>query len=96
MGKLDILFANAKLSDGSKVDIGVSKGLIVDMITEALARIRGQHPVGITVGAPADLCFVTADSIPEAIVSRPKRKLVVKGGKIKDAHSIIFDERKYK
>ena len=67
-----------------------------DMITEALARIRGQNPIGISVGAPADLCFLEADGIPEAIVSRPKRKLVVKGGKIKDAHSIIFDERKYK
>ena len=53
-----------------------------DMITEAVARIRGQSPTGITVGAPADLCFVAADNIPEAIVSRPKRKLVVKRGKI--------------
>jgi cytosine/adenosine deaminase-related metal-dependent hydrolase len=56
-----------------------------DMITEALARIRGQDPIGVAVGAPADLCFVAADGIPEAIVSRPKRKLVVKGGMIVSA-----------
>jgi len=54
------------------------------------------HAVGISVGAPADLCFVAADGIPEAIVSRPKRKLVVKRGKIMEAHSIIIDERRYK
>ena len=67
-----------------------------DMITEALARIRGQDPIGIAVGAPADLCFVAADGISEAIVSRPKRKLIVKRGKIMDAHSINSDERIYK
>ena len=32
MDKSDILFANAKLSDGSKVDIGVLNGLIVDIL----------------------------------------------------------------
>lgn len=52
------------------------------MITEALPLIRGRNPTGISVGAPADLCFVAADNIPEAVVTRPDRTLVVKSGKV--------------
>ena len=44
--------------------------------------VRGQNPTGISIGATADLCFLEAEGIPEAVVSRPKRKMVVKGGKI--------------
>jgi cytosine deaminase len=53
-----------------------------DMITVALARIRGQNPTGISIGATADLCFLEAEGIPEAVVSQPKRKMVIKRGKI--------------
>lgn len=65
-----------------------------DMITGALASLRGQNPIGISIGAPADLCFVKADNIPEAIVSRPKRRLIVKRGKPMDGRSIFIDEMK--
>ena len=53
-----------------------------DIVTAAAARVRGDDPWGITVGAPADLCVVQAQCIPEAVVAHPPRKLVLKNGRI--------------
>ena len=37
---------------------------------------------GLKVGGPADLIVVDAGSIPEAVATRPRRKLVMKAGRI--------------
>jgi cytosine deaminase len=52
-----------------------------DMVTAA-ARALGVTPCGITVGAPADLVVVEAGSLAEAVATRPRRKLVIKAGRV--------------
>ena len=53
-----------------------------DIVTAAAARVRGDTPWGIAVGAPADLCAVQAQCVPEAVAAHPARKLVLKKGRI--------------
>jgi cytosine deaminase len=53
-----------------------------DMVTQAAARVLGLSPYGIAVGAPADLVVVEAGSLAEAVATRPRRKLVIKAGRI--------------
>jgi hypothetical protein len=43
------------------------------------------------VGKPADLCFVNAECIPEAIVMHLKRKLVVKHGRVVTINGAFLD-----
>jgi cytosine deaminase len=51
-----------------------------DMVTAAGARAHGIANYGAVVGAPADLCAVEAGCVPEAIVSHPPRRWVMKAG----------------
>jgi cytosine/adenosine deaminase-related metal-dependent hydrolase len=51
-----------------------------DMVTAAGARAHGIANYGMVVGAPADLCAVEASCVPEAIVSHPPRRWVMKAG----------------
>jgi cytosine deaminase len=53
-----------------------------DMVTAAAARVLGVEPYGIAVGTPADLVVVEAGSLAEAVATRPRRKLVIKAGRI--------------
>lgn len=53
-----------------------------DMVTAAAARVLGVKPYGIALGAPADLVVVEAGSLAEAVATRPRRKLVIKAGRI--------------
>ncbi|MBI3196929.1 MAG: amidohydrolase family protein [Rhodospirillales bacterium] len=53
-----------------------------DMVTGAAARILGIEGYGVAVGAAADLVVVEAGSVAEAVAARPRRKLVIKAGKI--------------
>ncbi len=53
-----------------------------DMVTGAAARVLGLEDYGIEVGAAADFVAVEAGSIAEAVAMRPRRKLVIKGGKV--------------
>lgn len=53
-----------------------------DMVTGAAAHILGVEGYGIEVGAAADFVTVEAGSMAEAVATRPRRKLVIKGGKI--------------
>ena len=53
-----------------------------DMVTEAAARVLGLEGYGIAVGAAADFVAVEAGSVAEAVATRPRRKLVIKSGKI--------------
>jgi cytosine deaminase len=56
--------------------------LAFEMVTGAAARILGVADYGIAVGGPADFVAVEAGSVAEAVATRPRRKLVFKGGKI--------------
>ena len=56
--------------------------LAFEMVTGAAARILGIEDYGIAVGGPADFVAVEAGSVAEAVAARPRRKLVIKGGKI--------------
>lgn len=55
-------------------------GLAFDMVTAAAARVLGVMPYGLAVGGPADFIAVEAGSV--AVATRPRRKLVVKAGRI--------------
>jgi cytosine deaminase len=56
--------------------------LAFDMVTSAAAEVLGISSYGIAVGHPADFVVVEAGSLAEAVASRPRRKLVVKSGRI--------------
>ena len=64
--------------------------LAFEMVTGAAARILGIEDYGIAVGGPADFVAVDAGSVAEAVAARPRRKLVIKGGKIV-ARDGVFD-----
>ena len=53
-----------------------------DMATAAAAEALGIEGYGIAVGHVADFVAVEAQSIAEAVATRPRRKLVMKGGRI--------------
>ena len=56
--------------------------LAFDMVTVTAASVLGITPYGIAVGGPADLIVVEAGSLAEAVAARPRRKLVIKAGRI--------------
>jgi cytosine deaminase len=53
-----------------------------EMVTAAPARVLGLKDYGLTVGGPADMVVVEAGSVPEAVASRPRRKMVIKAGRV--------------
>ena len=53
-----------------------------EMVTDAAAGVLGLEAYGIAVGAAADFVAVEAGSVAEAVAARPRRKLVIKAGKI--------------
>lgn len=53
-----------------------------EMVTSAAAHVLGIESYGIAVGGPADFVAVEAGSVAEAVATRPRRKLVIKDGKI--------------
>jgi cytosine/adenosine deaminase-related metal-dependent hydrolase len=53
-----------------------------DCVSTAAARGCGFNDYGLHTGARADLVLVDADTVAHAVVARPKRKLVVSGGRI--------------
>ena len=53
-----------------------------DLVTGAAARVLDIENYGIDVGVAADFVVVEAGSVAEAVATRPRRKLVIKGGKI--------------
>jgi cytosine/creatinine deaminase len=56
--------------------------LAFDMVTAAAARALGVADYGIAAGGPADFVVVEAASVPEAVATRPRRKLVIKAGRV--------------
>ena len=53
-----------------------------DMVTAAAAGVLGLADYGLKVGGPADFVAVEAGSLAEAVATRPRRKLVVKAGRV--------------
>ena len=56
--------------------------LAFEMVTAAPARVLGLKGYGLKIGGPADLVVVDAGSVPEAVATRPRRKLVMKAGRV--------------
>jgi len=56
--------------------------LAFEMVTAAGARVLGLGDYGLKLGGPADMVVVEAGSIPEAVAGRPRRKLVIKAGRV--------------
>jgi cytosine deaminase len=56
--------------------------LACEMVTTAAARVLGLPDYGIRLGGPADFVAVEAGSIAEAVATRPRRKWVMKAGRI--------------
>lgn len=56
--------------------------LAFDMVTKTAADVLGIEGYGIAAGGPADFVAVEAGSLAEAVATRPRRKLVVKAGRI--------------
>jgi cytosine deaminase len=56
--------------------------LACDMVTAAAARVLGLTDYGLRLGGPADMVVVEAGSVPEAVASRPRRKMVIKAGRV--------------
>jgi cytosine deaminase len=56
--------------------------LAYEMVTEAAARVLGLAGYGIKVGGSADFVAVEAETLAEAVAARPRRKWVMKAGRI--------------
>lgn len=52
-----------------------------DLVTDSAARALGIDDYGLKSGAPADFIVLDAQHVPEAVVGRPARKAVYKGGR---------------
>jgi cytosine deaminase len=56
--------------------------LAFDMVSRTAADVLGIADYGIAAGGPADFVVVEAGSVAEAVATRPRRKLVVKAGRV--------------
>jgi len=56
--------------------------LAYDMVTAAPARVLGLADYGLRPGGPADMVVVEASGIAEAVATRPRRKMVIKAGRV--------------
>jgi cytosine deaminase len=63
--------------------------LAFDMVTTAAADVLGVAPYGLVPGGPADFVVVEAETLAEAIAGRPRRKMVIKGGRIVARDSVL-------
>lgn len=54
----------------------------VSLVTAAPARVLGIEGYGLEIGAWADIVVLQAGSVPEAVVSRPGGRLVIKRGRV--------------
>jgi len=56
--------------------------LAYEMVTDTPARALGIKDYGIKVGGPADFVAIEAGTLAEAIAARPRRKWVMKAGRV--------------
>jgi len=54
----------------------------LDLVTGNAAKVLGLQDYGLKVGGPADLVVVEAGTVAEAVASRPRRKMVIKAGRV--------------
>ena len=65
--------------------------LACEMATTAAARALGIADYGLREGAAADLVLVESPCVPQAVVDHPRRKLVVKSGRIVARDGALVD-----
>ncbi len=65
--------------------------LAFDMVTAAAARVLGVVPYGLAAGAPADFIVVEAETLAEAVAAHPRRKLVVKAGRVVAKEGVLLE-----
>ncbi len=65
--------------------------LALHVTTYGNAHVLGLQDYGLGIGCHADFVLVNAETVAEAIVARPVRKLVVKGGSVvaRDGHALV-------
>ncbi len=56
--------------------------MVLDLATYGGAQVMGDAAYGLTVGSRADLVVVGGETHVEAVIERPQRWLVVKGGRV--------------
>jgi cytosine deaminase len=61
----------------------------LDTVTHSGARGCGFEAYGLVPGNRADLVLVDAQTVAQAVVSRPVRKLVVAGGRIVARNGVL-------
>ena len=66
--------------------------IALDCVTEAGARGCGFEAYGLAPGCRADLVLVDAQTVAQAVVSRPVRRLVVAGGRIVARDGVLLPE----
>jgi len=63
-----------------------------DMITSTPNISQDRKWNHIEAGKPADLCFVDAECIPEAIVMHPPKEIVVRHGQIVSRAGVFLEK----
>ncbi|WP_258036861.1 amidohydrolase [Streptomyces sp. SM14] len=53
-----------------------------DAVAHDGARLLGLERADLTPGSPADFMLVTGECVPQVVVDRPPRRLVVRGGRV--------------
>ena len=64
----------------------------LDCVTEAGARGCGFEAYGLAPGCRADLVLVEAQTVAQAVVARPVRRLVVSGGRIVAREGVLLPD----
>jgi cytosine deaminase len=65
----------------------------LDAATSAGAKALGLGSYGLEVGGPADFVLVKAENVADAVVRRPRERLVIKGGKILARDGAFLESR---
>lgn len=66
--------------------------MALDTVTHAGARGCGFEAYGLDAGCRADLVLVDAQTVAEAVVARPVRRLVVAGGRVVARNGVLQAE----
>lgn len=63
----------------------------LELVTDRAAHVLGVADYGLEIGGPADLVVVEAETVAEAVAARPRRKLVVKAGKVVARDGVLVE-----
>ncbi|MEO5697688.1 MAG: amidohydrolase family protein [Burkholderiaceae bacterium] len=81
-GDADMLERVMLLAYGSGFLSDEHLAVAFDLTTHSAARALGLVDYGVQVGSHADLVVVGARNVPEAVVARPRRRHVIKRGRV--------------